>query len=81
MPAPQVAAKYLEEGPAGVYSFRPAWASEAAIAAIAPRPDSPEWLKAEVASVRAGLLGLRQNVLLLADSEEPDSFYPRWVGV
>ena len=43
-PPPQVAAKYLEEAEGGAYHFRPQWASEAAIAAIAPRPDSPEWL-------------------------------------
>ncbi len=33
----------------------------------------------EVAAVRKGLLGLRQNVLLLQDDADPDKFYPRCV--
>jgi hypothetical protein len=49
-----------------------------AIFDIAPRAGSPEWLAAEVAAARRGLLALRQEVCLLADGEDPDAFYPRW---
>lgn len=50
--------------------------SEAAIAAIEARPNSPEWLQEEVARTRKGLMQLRQNVVLLRNSDEPDSFFP-----
>ena len=50
--------------------------SELAIAAIAARPNSPQWLVDEVAKTRAGLLRLRQNVVLLRNADEPDSFFP-----
>jgi hypothetical protein len=51
-----VAAKYLEEAGSGVYHFRQQWASEAAIAAIAPRPDSPDWLVSKPACLGMGSL-------------------------
>ncbi|KAI8466522.1 MAG: cytosolic 4-alpha-glucanotransferase [Monoraphidium minutum] len=78
--ATEVAARYLVEDPAqpGSFSFRPQYESEKAIAAIAPREGSPEWLVAEVAATRAGLLALRQNVVLLRDDTDPDAFYPRF---
>lgn len=57
--------------------LRPAYSSEAAISSIPLRPDSPAWLVEEVESTRAGLIKLRQNVVLLADPEDPDAFHPR----
>ncbi|KAG2427622.1 hypothetical protein HXX76_012273 [Chlamydomonas incerta] len=73
-----VAATYmLEDGP-GKYKLRPAYASECAIAAIPVRPDSPAWLAREVEETRAGLMRLRQNVVLLADPEDPEAFHPRF---
>lgn len=68
--------------PNGISSrrFRPAFSSEAAIAAIPLRPDSPQWLADEVAETRAGLMKLRQNVVLVPDPEDPDAFHPRCVG-
>lgn len=50
--------------------------SEAGIAAIRARADSPGWLEEEVARTRTALLHLRQNVVLLRNPDEPDSFYP-----
>ncbi len=50
--------------------------SEVAIAAIEARPNSPQWLQEEVAKTRRGLMRLRQNVVLLRNSDEPDSFFP-----
>ena len=50
--------------------------SEVAIKAIAPRPDSPEWLVEEIARTRAGLMRLRQNVVLLRNPDDGESFYP-----
>jgi len=50
-----------------------------AIFDIAARAASPAWLVEEVATTRAGLLALRQNVCLLEDEEDEDAFYPRWV--
>lgn len=44
--------------------------------AIKARKDSPEWLEEEVAHTRTGLMHLRQNVVLLHNPDEPDSFYP-----
>ncbi|GIL90228.1 hypothetical protein Vretifemale_17909, partial [Volvox reticuliferus] len=58
--------------------LRAAYSSEAAIASIPLRPDSPEWLVKEVEETRAGLLKLRQNVILLQDPEDPDTFHPRF---
>lgn len=57
--------------------LRPAYSSECAIAAIPLRPDSPAWLVREVEETRAGLMRLRQNVVLLADPEDPEAFHPR----
>ncbi|KIY91609.1 4-alpha-glucanotransferase [Monoraphidium neglectum] len=62
----------------GSYTFRPRYATEKAIADIAPREGSPDWLVREVAATRAGLLALRQNVCLLTDDVDPDAFYPRF---
>jgi hypothetical protein len=45
-----------------------------------PRPNSPDWLVAETAQIRKGLLTLRQNLVLIRDPENPDALYPRWVG-
>ena len=50
--------------------------SEAAIKAIAPRPESPQWLVEEISRTRAGLLRLRQNVVLLPNTDDSESFYP-----
>lgn len=50
--------------------------SEMAIESIAARPDSPAWLEAEYAATRAGLIQLRQNVVLLRHADSPDLFYP-----
>ena len=50
--------------------------SEVAIAAIEARPNSPQWLQEEVAKTKKGLMRLRQNVVLLRNSDEPDSFFP-----
>ena len=61
----------------GRFRFRPAYASERAIAAIKVRPDSPAWLLAEAEATRAGLLALRQNVVLLRDPANEEHFYPR----
>lgn len=54
--------------------------SEVAIKAIRARLRSPEWLKNEVTATREGLMRLRQNVLLLRDPDDPDSFYPVRAG-
>lgn len=43
---------------------------------IAARADSPAWLEAEYAATRAGLIQLRQNVVLLRHADSPDLFYP-----
>ena len=45
---------------------------------MAPRAGSPDWLVEEVATLRSGLLTLRQNVLLLRDPERPDLLHPRF---
>ena len=50
--------------------------SEAAIKAIEPRPNSPDWLVEEVQRARAGLMRLRQNVVLLRNPDDSESFYP-----
>lgn len=50
--------------------------SEAAIESIAARGDSPDWLEAEYATTRSGLIRLRQNVVLLRHADSPDLFYP-----
>lgn len=50
--------------------------SEAAIERIAARGDSPDWLEAEYATTRSGLIRLRQNVVLLRHADSPDLFYP-----
>ena len=50
--------------------------SEAAIKAIAPRPESPQWLVDEISRTRAGLMRLRQNVVLLPNTDDSESFYP-----
>ena len=50
--------------------------SEAAISAIEARPNSPEWLQEEVSRTRKGIMRLRQNVVLLRNGDEPDSFFP-----
>ena len=50
--------------------------SEAAIKAIEPRPDSPQWLVEEISRTRAGLMRLRQNVLMLRNVDDTESFYP-----
>ncbi|KXZ50081.1 hypothetical protein GPECTOR_18g59 [Gonium pectorale] len=76
--AEAVAATYMLEDGSGRYRLRPAYSSEAAIAAIPLRPDSPRWLVEEVEATRAGLTRLRQNVVLLADPEDPDAFHPRF---
>ncbi|GFR48695.1 hypothetical protein Agub_g10651, partial [Astrephomene gubernaculifera] len=84
--AEAVAASYLlemselgEGGKGGKrYKFRPAYSSESSIASIPLRPDSPPWLVAEVEATRAGLLALRQNVVLIADPEDPEAFHPRF---
>jgi hypothetical protein len=57
-----------------MYAFEPC--SEAAISAIEARPNSPEWLQEEVSRTRKGLMRLRQNVVLLRNGDEPDSFFP-----
>ena len=54
--------------------------SEVAIKAIAPRPDSPQWLVEEISRTRAGLMRLRQNVILLPNSDDSKSFYPVRAG-
>jgi len=41
------------------------------------RPNSPDWLVEETATIRKGLLTLRQNLLLLRDPENPDVMHPR----
>lgn len=77
--AADVASKYFEENHATHrYSFRPAFSSESGIAAIKARPESPGWLEEEVSRTRSGLMRLRQNVVLLRNQDEPDSFYPRF---
>lgn len=50
--------------------------SETQIQAIEARPRSPDWLVDEVALIRDGLMRLCQNVLLLQDPNDADSFYP-----
>mmetsp|Transcript_13105 Transcript_13105/g.39668 ORF Transcript_13105/g.39668 Transcript_13105/m.39668 type:complete len:1026 (-) Transcript_13105:2008-5085(-) len=76
--AADVASKYFEENTVTHrYSFRGSFKSEAGIMAIKARKDSPEWLEEEVAHTRTGLMHLRQNVVLLHNPDEPDSFYPR----
>lgn len=45
---------------------------------LKPRPNSPDWLVAETAQIRKGLLTLRQNLVLVRDPENPDALYPRW---
>jgi len=50
--------------------------SEAAIKAIAPRSESPQWLVEEISRTRAGLMRLRQNVVLLPNADDSESFYP-----
>jgi len=50
--------------------------SEAAIRSIAPRPESPQWLVEEISRTRAGLMRLRQNVVLLPNTDDSESFYP-----
>lgn len=78
--AAEVASKYFEENQeTHRYSFRQGFSSEEGIAAIKARVDSPSWLVEEVARTRAGLLRLRQNVVLLHNADEPDSFYPRFM--
>ncbi|EFJ42152.1 cytosolic 4-alpha-glucanotransferase [Volvox carteri f. nagariensis] len=72
-----VSATYMLEDGKGKYRLRPAYSSEAAIAAIPLREDSPDWLVREVEETRAGLIKLRQNVVLLPDPEDPDAFHPR----
>lgn len=52
------------------------WCSEQAVESIAARADSPAWLEAEYAATRAGLIQLRQNVVLLRHADSPDLFYP-----
>jgi hypothetical protein len=42
------------------------------------RPGSPDWLVQETATLRKGLLALRQNLLLVTDPEHPGRLYPRF---
>ena len=44
--------------------------------AIAPRPESPQWLVEEISRTRAGLMRLRQNIVLLRNTDDSESFYP-----
>lgn len=74
--AAEVAARYFSEGHARRYRFRAQYASEAALAALRPRPGLPPELAEEVDRTRRGLLALRQNVVLLRDPEDPEKFYP-----
>ncbi len=53
--------------------------SEKEIQAISPREDSPAWLVNEIMRVKAGLMELVHNVVLLRDAENADAFFP--VGV
>lgn len=77
--ASDVAARYLEEPTPGVFQLRPQYASEKQIAAIKVREDSPQWLVEETDKARAGLLRLRQNVILLRDPVDPsEHFHPRF---
>jgi 4-alpha-glucanotransferase len=45
------------------------------------RPNSPDWLVEETATIRKGLLTLRQNLVLLRDPENPEALYPRCAPV
>jgi hypothetical protein len=45
------------------------------------RPNSPGWLVEETATIRKGLLTLRQNLVLLRDPENPEALYPRCANV
>ncbi|KAK9824488.1 hypothetical protein WJX72_010729 [[Myrmecia] bisecta] len=75
--AQEVASKYFVEHRQGYFKFRPQFASESDIEAIQARAGSPAWLVDEVQRTRTGLLRLRQNVVLLRDSQDSSHFYPR----
>jgi 4-alpha-glucanotransferase len=62
------------------YCFKPDFATEEGLLesdAFKVRGGSPDWLVAETAAMRAGLLHLQHNVCLLRDPLDPDAFYPR----
>ena len=50
--------------------------SEEKVDKIESRPGAPLWLVQETQLVKAGLLKLMHNVLLLRDAETPDIFTP-----
>ena len=50
--------------------------SEADIEALQPRAGSPAWLVEEVDAVRAGLMDLRHNVVLLHTPDSDNEFTP-----
>ena len=50
--------------------------SEGDIEALAPRAGSPAWLVEEVDALKAGLLDLRHNVVLLRSPDSDSEFTP-----
>ena len=86
----EAAGRFLEEtgaheatadgGVTAVFRFKPEYATEEGLMhsdAFKTREGSPDWLVAETAAMKAGLLELQHNVCLLRDPEDADAFYPR----
>lgn len=77
--AAEVSARYFIEGQGpGGFRFRSEYHSEKTLAQLKARPGSPDWLVEEVATIRKGLLTLRQNLLLVQDPDNPERLYPRF---
>jgi len=76
--AQDIQTKFFEPTGEHSFRFRPEYSSEKAIAKALPtsgalRPDEIAYNQ----RIRAGLMLLVQNVVLLRDSDDPNKFYPR----
>jgi 4-alpha-glucanotransferase len=75
--AAATAERFFRPGPGARLLFKPEWAGEAALCALAAPPGAPAAEVEATARLRKALLALRHNVVLLRDGEDPDRFYPR----
>jgi len=73
--AGEVFQKYLVEVSPFTWQLKPEYSTEKAVAAALP-VDKPETAEKN-GRIKAGLFKLIQNVILLKDDEDPNSFYPR----